>query len=37
MMKSSYTDALTDGIEIDRDFWGELAVLGREVLVESSE
>jgi LDH2 family malate/lactate/ureidoglycolate dehydrogenase len=37
MMKSSYTTALTDGIEIDRDFWSELTVLGQEVLVESTE
>jgi LDH2 family malate/lactate/ureidoglycolate dehydrogenase len=37
MMKSSYTGALTNGIEIDNDFWKELATLGKEVLVESTE
>ena len=37
IMKTSYTHALTDGSEIDRDFWNELAVLGQEVLVESTE
>jgi hypothetical protein len=37
MMKSSYTAALTDGIEIDNSFWKELAILGKEVLVESTE
>lgn len=37
MMKSNYTTALTDGIEIDSDFWNELALLGQEVLVESTE
>ena len=37
MMKSSYTAALTNGIEIDRGFWQELAILGRAVLVESTE
>jgi len=37
VMKSSYMAALTNGIEIDSSFWEELVVLGKEVLVESTE
>ena len=37
MMKSSYLEALTNGIEIDNDFWKELATIGLKVLVESTE
>ena len=37
MMKSSYMSTLTNGIEIDPRFWQELAVLGNQVLVESTE
>jgi LDH2 family malate/lactate/ureidoglycolate dehydrogenase len=36
-MKLSYTEALTNGIVIDSDFWKELTILGQEVLVESTE
>lgn len=37
MMKSSYIEALTNGIDIDPSFWQELATLGTQVLVESTE